>query len=491
MINPSDYIREEAWFKAELPRQEFRAFMQKNNYRGIIDTLIWFSCLGASGVLAYQLIDTLWAVPAFFLYGIFYCAGDARWHESSHGTVFRTPWLNTALCFIATTMQQRDIIFTHWSHVRHHSYTIINDIDPEITVTRPPTFWEHFFNFWSLGEAKYYIPILVQHAFGVASKDAKKFVPETEHTKMFWWARASLVVNLIPLALALWWQSWVPLLFFGLPKCYGNLIQRAFILAQHAGLEDDVWDHRKNSRTIEVNPFFGFLFMNMQYHTEHHINPLMPFHQLPKYSKRIAKQMPKPYKGLLEVYKEMIPALRKQQKDPTYFINRAVPGEPTSKKVSRIKALDEEAAMVPMAARNSSRPSTPSPNTGKTSPEETLAALTWEAAIDATELGVNDAVSVCINQHHFAIYQLASGDYRATDGICSHEHAFLADGLIEDGKVLCPKHNSKFCLKTGKAINRPAKTPIATYPVNLIDGVLHIGIPSKNKSPQGTLASAS
>jgi len=471
MIEAKDYIVEEEWFRAELPRQEFRSYMKKNNYRGIIDTLIWFISLGASGYLAFLSLGTAWAIPAFFLYGVFYCAADSRWHESTHGTVFKTPWLNTALCFIATTMQQRDIIFTHWSHVRHHSYTVINDIDPEITVTRPPTFWEHFLNFWSLGETKYYVPILLQHAFGVVSKDAKKFVPEEEYNSMFWWARASLFVNLIPIVLAIYLQSWLPVLYFGLPKLYGNLLQRAFILSQHAGLADDTWDHRKNSRTIKVNPFLGFLYMNMQYHVEHHMNPLMPFHQLPKFSRRVADQMPVPYKGLIDVYKEMIPALIKQVDDPTYFVNREVPTHPQERKVKRIKALNPDEAMIPQAG-TSKKPSVNDANVIVTDKADVV----WHKAVDAKELGIDDAVSVCIEGNHYAVYQLQVDEYYATDGICSHEHAYLADGLVEDGKVLCPKHNSKFCIKTGKAINRPAKTPVATFPVKNIEGVLHIGL---------------
>ena len=471
MINPQDYIVEEPWFKVDVPRQEFRTFMERNNYRGIIDTLIWFACLGLSGYLAFSVIDTAWAIPAFFLYGVFYCAADARWHESSHGTVFKTPWLNTVLCFIATAMQQRDIIFTHWSHTRHHSYTVINDIDPEITVTRPPTFWEHFLNFWSLGETKYYVPILIKHALGIVSSDAKKFVPEEEFSRMFWWARASLLVNIVPIALAIYLQSWLPVLFFGLPKLYGNILQRAFVLAQHAGLDDDTWDHRKNCRTINVNPFLGFLYMNMQYHIEHHMNPLMPFHQLPKFSKRIKDQLPVPYTGMIQVYREMLPALRKQVTDPTYFIKREVPTFPEDRRVKRIKALSADDAMVPMAA-------------GKVEIKQVdtiestdVTNLQWKKGVAASELGLNDAVNVCIDGNHYAIYQLdTEGDYHATDGICSHEHAYLAEGFIEDGKVLCPKHNSRFCVKSGKAINRPAKTPIKVYQVKVLDGDILIGL---------------
>lgn len=473
MIHPQDYIVEEPWFQADIPRQEFRGFMKKNNYRGIIDTLLWFVSLGASGFLAYQAIGTAWAIPAFFLFGMFYCACDARWHESSHGTVFKTPWLNTALCFIATAMQQRDIIFTNWSHVRHHSFTVINDIDPEITVTRPPTFWEHFLNFWSLGETRYYVPILFKHAFGVVSTDAKKFVPEDEYQSMFWWARASLFVNLIPIALAIYFQSWLPVLFFGLPKLYGNLIQRAFVLAQHAGLDDDVWDHRRNSRTIKVNPLFGFLYMNMQYHIEHHMHPLMPFHQLPKFHKRVLDQMPKPYNGMIAVYKEMIPALMKQVKDPTYFVEREVPTKPEVRKVTRIKEMEADVAMVPMAAKKIASDTIASDSVRAVLDS---ADLSWKRAVSAAELGEQDAVNVCIEGKHYAIYQLEAGEYHATDGICTHEHAVLAEGIVEDGKILCPKHNAKFCIKSGKAINRPAKIPLQTYAVQNIEGELYVGL---------------
>ncbi|MEH0152639.1 fatty acid desaturase [Limibacter armeniacum] len=471
MVNPQDYIQEAPWAKVDMPRNEFRQFMQKNNLYGILNTLLWIISLFGTGYLAYLSLDSYWVIPAFFLYGVMYCACDARWHESSHGTVFKTPWMNTALCFIATAMQQRDIIFTNWSHVRHHSYTIINDIDPEITVTRPPTFWEHFLNFFSLGESKYYIPVLVKHAFGIVSEDARKFVPEEEYNRMFWWARASLLLNLIPIIVAGLTQSWLPLLFVGpLPKMYGNIIQRSFVLAQHAGLDEDVWDHRKNSRTILVNPFFGFLFMNMQYHVEHHMYPLMPFHQLPRFHRRVQDQMPKPYKGMIEVYREMIPALIKQSKDTTYFIDRKVPGAEEPQKVVRIKEMEASSAMIPMAAKGAE--TVMANQTTSAVPEE----LEWHAVTSVKDLASNDVINVKIEGTDYAIVHTDKGEYYSVSGICTHEHAYMADGVVESCTISCPKHNSKFDLKTGNALNRPAKKALKTYPVKVEDGQVLIGL---------------
>jgi hypothetical protein len=36
--------------------------------------------------------------------------------------------------------------------------------------------------------------------------------------------------------------------------------------------------------------------------------------------------MPKPYNGLWEAYREIIPTLFRQAKDPTYFVRRPLPG---------------------------------------------------------------------------------------------------------------------------------------------------------------------
>jgi len=64
---------------------------------------------------------------------------DSRWHESSHGTAFKTDWLNNALYELASFMVMRESTVWRWSHNRHHSDTIILGIDPEIAVPRPPS----------------------------------------------------------------------------------------------------------------------------------------------------------------------------------------------------------------------------------------------------------------------------------------------------------------------------------------------------------------
>ena len=57
----------------------------------------------------------------------------------------------------------------------------------------------------------------------------------------------------------------------------------------------------------------------------------------------------------------------------------------------------------------------------------------------------------------------------ATDGICTHEYAHLANGLVLDHIVECPKHNGRFDYRTGAAKGPPTCVNLKTYPMK-VDG---------------------
>jgi fatty acid desaturase len=63
----------------------------------------------------------------------------------------------------------------------------------------------------------------------------------------------------------------------------------------------------------------------MEYHIEHHMFPTVPSYNLPKLHKLLKNQMPQAKKGLWGAYKEIIPALIRQSKDPNYKLEVLVP----------------------------------------------------------------------------------------------------------------------------------------------------------------------
>lgn len=54
----------------------------------------------------------------------------------------------------------------------------------------------------------------------------------------------------------------------------------------------------------------------------------------------------------------------------------------------------------------------------------------------------------------------------AIDNICPHRQGPLAEGSLEDGKVLCPWHGWAFDLKSGRADHNPSAV-VEVYPVEV------------------------
>jgi fatty acid desaturase len=86
-----------------------------------------------------------------------------------------------------------------------------------------------------------------------------------------------------------------------------------------------VTDHRLNCRTVEMNPVFRFLYWNMNYHAEHHMFPMVPYHALPRLQEAVKNDMPPPYKSTYEAYAEIIPALIRQTSEPQWHVVRPLP----------------------------------------------------------------------------------------------------------------------------------------------------------------------
>ena len=67
----------------------------------------------------------------------------------------------------------------------------------------------------------------------------------------------------------------------------------------------------------------------------------------------------------------------------------------------------------------------------------------------------------------FAIYCSPGRGVFATEGLCTHEHTHLADGLVMEDIIDCPKHNGRFNYKTGEAKGAPVCIKLKTYPVKI------------------------
>ncbi len=314
------------WYAAQIPRKQMKELMARSDGPALRDTALWFGLILCSGALGVAAWGTWWAVPVFAAYGTLYGgSSDARWHEAGHGTAFKTRWMADALYQIASFMVLRRPTVWRWSHSRHHSDTIIVGRDPEIAVPRPPSFLDLGLNLFALKNGTKELAGVFRNACGRLSAAEASFIPETERRKVGREARIWLAIYAGVALCCVFTGSVLPAMLVGLPSFYGAWFHMFTGLTQHAGLAEDVLDHRLNSRTVMMNPVLRFLYWNMNHHIEHHMFPMVPYHKLPELHAAIRADLPYVYPSVWAAYKEIIPTLIRQRKDPAYFIRRELP----------------------------------------------------------------------------------------------------------------------------------------------------------------------
>jgi 3-phenylpropionate/trans-cinnamate dioxygenase ferredoxin component len=73
-----------------------------------------------------------------------------------------------------------------------------------------------------------------------------------------------------------------------------------------------------------------------------------------------------------------------------------------------------------------------------------------------------------------AVFHTDDGEVFAIDDTCTHQDASLADGWLEGCDIECPLHASRFNLRTGAVDAPPAKLPVRTHEVVIVDGVINV-----------------
>ena len=442
-------LAEADWYQCPIAKDKMKQLLARRDWPGIRDTFLWFGGLIACGVAGFMLWGTLWAIIPFALYGVIYAStSDSRWHESSHGTVFKTDWMNNALYEVASFMVFRESTPWRWSHTRHHTDTIIVGRDPEIAVPRPANITNMICAFFGFKSAWAELKKMFIHSTGKMTDAEKTYVPEDEWNAVYFKARIYLLIYASVIGLSIYFQSILPLMYIGLPVLYGSWLMPIYGLTQHTGLAEDVLDHRLNCRTVEMNFINRFFYWNMNYHIEHHMFPLVPYHALPELHKEMKDDCPKPYTSIWNAWKEIIPAVLKQAKDPMYFVTRKLPAPKVVKEaVKKVYSGNVSDGVANVCS--------------------------------VEELKKDDIIRYDHDGKTYAIYRTENDEYYATEGMCTHGNVHLSDGMIIGQQIECPKHNGRFNMKDGAVKRKPVCVALKTYGVEVKDGRVYLDLKSE------------
>lgn len=318
-------IDTEGWYTTPIPRKELKAFVRRDDGKAARHFGLWALLLGVSAGCVILVWNSWWAVPALLIYGLVYNSADSKWHELSHGTPFTSHRINEALYILVSFMTLREPVRWRWSHARHHTHTIVVGQDPEIASPRPPHIFLSVLGLWYIRGLWEEVKMVLAISAGRVPPAVRAYVPNERFDAMVWSSRAFVLFIMAIVLTCLVTGSILPAMLVGLPRLYGSFLHYLCAFTQHAGLDEDVLDHRLNARTMLLNPVFAFLYTNMNYHIEHHMFPMVPFYHLPALHERIKDDCPPPCDGLVAAYREIIQTLWRQRSDPSHYAYRVLP----------------------------------------------------------------------------------------------------------------------------------------------------------------------
>ena len=318
------------WYKCSVDKKILKELSKRSNWQGIKHIFLYFLILLFSGYMAFITWGTWWTIFWFLIYGNIYTFSNPIWHECGHKLAFKSRTLNEIFYHITSFMYNYEPIRWRWSHHYHHTYTLHTEkhYDHEIQITKPTDLFYVLMIHLPGGNIFTFLFShieTIKHALGLNSIVMKDCIPKEEQPKVRFFARIHMILWLSIIGSSIYFQTWLPILYLLLPFLYGTTFINIIHFIQHAGLANNVRDHRLTTRTVKLNTFLSFLSWNMEYHLEHHIFSMVPSYNLKRLHEAVKDQMPKPKNGLWDAYKEIIPAILKQAKDPKYILKIKLP----------------------------------------------------------------------------------------------------------------------------------------------------------------------
>jgi fatty acid desaturase len=319
-----------AWWEPRIDRALLKGMMKRSDRPGLYFLGVWVGLLVITGFAIHASRGTWWVVPAVIVYGVVLGFAYAPSHECAHGTAFRTRWLNEAVMWLSSFIWGESPTHRRFAHSHHHSYTWHWKVDAQMGYSNPVPLRTYLGDVIGLVEFWPRAKLTVRHAIGRISERERIYLPHGELRKVVREARILLAGYVALLAWAAIGQTWLPLLYFFIPRFAGAFGVFSFITTQHMGMNQNVYDHRQNSRSMTNSWLSRMLYWNMNYHIEHHIYPSVPFHALPALNTAIRDQLPEPSPGLFAAHAEILRTIAVQRRDPAAFAHHPLPGVATT-----------------------------------------------------------------------------------------------------------------------------------------------------------------
>lgn len=311
---------EVAWKRPPIDRAILKKYTRRSNLKGLYHSVGVLAILGASGATAYWFYSTgqwIWMAVALYVHGGLF-AFNPQNHEFSHGTVFRSKWLNAVF--------KRTFGILHWpsnvalgnmSHKNHHRYTLHRQSEGERVHPRAETI-EHVLqlavsvvDFTSFVTTVYdqiysmFRPYLSNPRRNLWQRYCYEQSSKNERVNAYVTRLSQFSFHVLFAVFAIATGHWFLIVVVTLPGFYGGRWYHKLVHdPMHVGKEPETDDFRTCCRSVRVDPFTSFMFWHMEWHTEHHAYAAIPCYNLKKFHQQTREHWEVP-QSLGEAWREM------------------------------------------------------------------------------------------------------------------------------------------------------------------------------------------
>ena len=283
-----------------------RSLRRRRNGPGLVFLLQWGIGLTLSGLLVWLALGSGWIWPAMAIHGgLLTLPAYALSHETAHGTAYRARWLNETVLWFSSILYMEEPLHRRYTHTNHHTYTWHQNLDSQMPFDLPMTLRTWVLEIAGLSLLRYHIVRLVQMTCEQYSPMIRKVVPQDELPRLTRNARIFLLIYIfigVGIFLGHTWLLW----FLVIPRLLGAPIMQFFAILQHAETAVNSPSILDTTRSFHTNWLGRVLYMNMNYHVEHHLYPNAPFFSLPALAREVASQIPEPDPGLWRTNLELV-----------------------------------------------------------------------------------------------------------------------------------------------------------------------------------------
>jgi len=99
----------------------------------------------------------------------------------------------------------------------------------------------------------------------------------------------------------------------------------------------------------------------------------------------------------------------------------------------------------------------------------------WIEVCKLEDIPPSQARTVIVGETMIAVFRLTDNRVKAVENRCPHKQGPMAEGIISGDDILCPLHNWRISLDSGK-VAAPDEGCVKTYPVKVEEGQVFLSL---------------